>query len=379
MSPSEVEPDASSENLCIAHVNAEKGFSGGERQLFLLMEGLRKNGTRNLLLCKPGGRAEAHAIERGFETLAVPMANDFDLRGIWKLFRALRRLRPHLVHLHTGRATWLGGIAAKLVGIPAITTRRMDRTVKTNWRNRFIYNSLVERAVAISPAVASCLRRGEVPDEKIVLIYSSIDPTENRAGRDPQEVREEAGIDRETPLLFLPASLDRRKGIDILLEALRILALRPQALTPSLWIAGAGPEEAALRAQIEECQLQDQVSLLGQRDDVPDLLQACDIFVLPSRREGLGIAALEAMAAGKPVIASRVGGLGQAVLNEVTGILVNPEDPEVLADAIERLAHDPVLRQRMGDAGPARIRETFLAEGMVRSYEQLYARVLQGT
>ncbi|MBW2713090.1 MAG: glycosyltransferase, partial [Deltaproteobacteria bacterium] len=360
MSPSEVEPDASSENLCIAHVNAEKGFSGGERQLFLLMEGLRKNGTRNLLLCKPGGRAEAHAIERGFETLAVPMANDFDLRGIWKLFRALRRLRPHLVHLHTGRATWLGGIAAKLVGIPAITTRRMDRTVKTNWRNRFIYNSLVERAVAISPAVASCLRRGEVPDEKIVLIYSSIDPTENRA-------------------LFLPASLDRRKGIDILLEALRILALRPQALTPSLWIAGAGPEEAALRAQIEECQLQDQVSLLGQRDDVPDLLQACDIFVLPSRREGLGIAALEAMAAGKPVIASRVGGLGQAVLNEVTGILVNPEDPEVLADAIERLAHDPVLRQRMGDAGPARIRETFLAEGMVRSYEQLYARVLQGT
>jgi len=361
--------------LHIAHVNTELGFSGGERQLFLLLDGLREDGHSNLLICRPGGKAEAAARDAGFDVAPVPMANDFDIAAVVRLRALFRAHSPDLVHLHSGRATWLGGLAAKLAGIPALTTRRMDRRVKRNLRNRLIYGPLVRKAAAISTAVASCLREGGVAEDKIALIRSSIDPALLKPSALPRAVREAEGVSDDTRLLLLPASLDRRKGIDVLLEALALLA-KEHGLRPALWIAGTGPEEGAIENGITRLGLSEQVRLLGQRRDVPDLLAACDLFVLPSRREGLGVAALEAMAAGKPVIASRVGGLGEAVVHEGTGLLVEPEDIAGLAEAIARLLDDDALRGRLGAAGPARIAELFLARDMVRSYEQLYASIL---
>ncbi len=359
----------------VAHVNTELGFSGGERQLFLLLEGLREAGHTNLLLCRPGGRVEVAAREARFEVDTVPMSNDFDLPAVLRLRALFRAHRPDLVHLHSGRATWLGGLGAKLAGIPALTTRRMDRRVKRNLRSRFIYGSLVQKAVAISTAVADCLREGGVAEDKVVLIRSSIDPTQLAPSASPQSVREAEGVSSDTRLLLLPASLDHRKGIDVLLEALALLA-KEHALHPTLWLAGTGPQEEAIENRIARLGLDEQVQLLGQRQDIPDLLAACDLFVLPSRREGLGVAALEAMAAGKPVIASRVGGLGEAVVHEGTGLLVEPEDAPALAEAIARLLDDAALRARLGAAGPARIAELYLARDMVRSYERLYASIL---
>jgi glycosyltransferase involved in cell wall biosynthesis len=118
------------------------------------------------------------------------------------------------------------------------------------------------------------------------------------------------------------------------------------------------------------------VAFLGRRDDPGDLLSACDAFVLPARREGLGVSALEAMAASRPVIASRVGGLAEAVVHERTGLLVPPDDPRALAEAIHRLAADRDLAHRLGAAGPARVAEGFLPEQMVSAYTEIYAGVL---
>jgi glycosyltransferase involved in cell wall biosynthesis len=118
------------------------------------------------------------------------------------------------------------------------------------------------------------------------------------------------------------------------------------------------------------------VRFLGRREDPGDLLAACDALVLPARREGLGVSALEAMAASRPVIASRVGGLAEAVVHERTGLLVEPGDVDALAEAIERLAADRGLALRLGAAGPARVAEGFLPEQMVSAYEKVYADVL---
>src|ERR1044071_8722366 len=114
------------ESLRIAHVDAEKGFSGGEVQVFLLMGGLRERGHGAVLICPPASRAEAEARSRGLETIAVRMSGDLDLGAVPKLKRAFESWKPDLVHLHTARATWLGGLAAKLAEAPAITTPRMD-------------------------------------------------------------------------------------------------------------------------------------------------------------------------------------------------------------------------------------------------------------
>jgi glycosyltransferase involved in cell wall biosynthesis len=361
------------ESLRIAHVDAETGFSGGEVQVFLLMEGLAKRGHESVLLCPPGSRAEGEARTRGIPTRAVRMASDLDLGAVPVLKRELEALKPDLVHLHTARATWLGGLAAKLARIPAITTRRMDKPLRRGWRQRLVYGSLVARAVAISPAVEAALREGGVPAEKLSTISSSVDPKafDPAAGMRLRKAHETG--DGAVVVLAL-ASLVRRKGLDVLLEAVA----RIRDLDLVLWIAGDGPERATLEAQTDRLGLAPRVRFLGRRDDAPDLVAACDVFVLPSRREGLGVAALEAMAAGKPVVASRVGGLGETVLDGLTGLLVEPEDARGLARAIEQVARDPELRQRLGAAGRARISEAYLPEQMVAAYEKLYREVLAG-
>lgn len=356
--------------LRIVHVDSEAGFSGGEVQVFLLLEGLRARGHESLLVCPPGSRCEREAQARGFETRAVRMRNDLDVRAVFELWRAFRVSGADLVHLHTGRATWLGGLAARLSGLPALTTRRMDRRVRPGLRTRLIYRVLTQRAVAISPAVARRLAAAGVPPERTRTIYSSIDPAAAapRAGR--AALRRAGELGDQTPLLLVLANLVKRKGVDVLLDAFARLERGAQ-----LWIAGDGPERGALEAQARRLGLSERVRFLGHRDDTGDLLAACDVFAMPSRREGLGVASLEAMAAARPVVASRVGGLAELVVHERTGLLVPPDDERALADALRRLLDDPALRSALGGAGPGRIAEGWLAEQMVADYESLYAEL----
>jgi glycosyltransferase involved in cell wall biosynthesis len=361
--------------LQIAHVTGESGFSGGEVQLFLLLEGLRRRGDRVSLICPPGSRAESEARRRGIELHTVPMGNDLSLRAVLRARRELRTARPDLVHLHTGRANWIGGLAAWSLGIPVITTRRMDREVKRGPRTRFLYDRIARRAVAISPAVRELLRAGGVAEARIRLIPSAVDVDALRPRVARSEMRRSLGAVGDSAVCGLVlAALVRRKGIDVLLEAFARPRLRAAPLR--LWIAGDGPERAALEARADALGIAPRVSFLGRREDKADLLHACDVLVLPSRAEGLGVAALEAMACGRGVVASQVGGLAEAVVHERTGLLVPPDDADALADALARVACDDALRARLGAAGPARISEGFRAEQMCEAYAALYRELL---
>jgi glycosyltransferase involved in cell wall biosynthesis len=364
-----------SRQLCIAHVDAERDFSGGEVQVFLLMDGLARRGHANLLICPPDSAAEREARRRGIATAVAPMRSDADLIGAMRVLRHLRVGAIDLVHLHTGRAAWIGGLAARGAGVPAIVTRRMDRPVRRGWRTQLLYGHLTRRTVAISPAVVDCLIDGGVSRSGISVIPSAVDPARVRARQGRDDVRRALAAPADDCVVLAISALVRRKGLDVLIEAMA--ALRGGGLRPVLWIAGDGEEHAALEAHSQRLGVGDQVRLLGHRDDVGDLLAGCDVFVLPSRREGLGIAALEAMAAGRPVIASAVGGLGDAVVHERTGLLVPPDDAPALAAALARLLTDRGLRERLGAAGPQRVAEGFLPEQMVDAYERLYRDVLE--
>jgi glycosyltransferase involved in cell wall biosynthesis len=368
--------------LTVAHVDAETGFSGGEVQVFLLIEGLRRFGHACVLFCPPGSRSAAEAERRGIPVRTMPMRSDLDLLAVRRIARAVRAVAPDLVHLHTGRATWLGGLAARLAGVPAITTRRQDKEERPGPRTRLVYGSLVRRAVAISPAVRRRLADGGVAEARLALIPSSVDPATlvpvEGPARARTRVRAELGLTPDEPVLLVLAALVERKGIDVLLEALARLRdgrAGAAAEPPALLVAGDGPARGALAAQAARLGLAG-VRFLGLRADKAELLAACDAFVLPSRFEGLGVAALEAMAAGRAVVATTVGGLGEAVVDGETGLLVPPDDPAALAAALARLLCDPAERLRLGAAGPARVAQGFLAEQMVAAYDALYRDVL---
>ncbi len=359
--------------LHIAHVTGESGFSGGEVQVFLLMEGLRARGHANLLVCPPGSAAEREARQRGFPVECVAMRNDLSLFATRRIAAALRRHSPALVHCHTGRANWLGGLAACWARVPALSTRRMDRRVKRGPRTRWLYRHLLRRVAAISPAVERRLREAGVDAQQIRVIWSAVDPAKLQPSASRESVRAQLGAAPDLPCVLVAANLVHRKGVDVLLAACAQLAPR---VHHTLWIAGDGPERGTLEADAARRGLAEHVRFLGRRSDVPDLLEACDVFALPSRKEGLGVAALEAMARSRPVVASAVGGLAEIVIPEETGLLVPPGDAAALAAALERLLPDSALARRLGAAGAARVAKQFLAEQMVSSYEALYREIL---
>jgi len=363
--------------LTIAHVDTESGFSGGQVQVFLLMEGLARAGVRNVLFCRPGSVEERRARERSIAVRTVAMRADWQITAIPRLARGFIAEGADLVHLHTGRANWLGGWAARRAGRPAITTRRMDRPIRRGrWSNK-LYGDLVRRAVAISPAVSRVLAKAGVPNERIVTICSSVDPDAAKPTRESAVVRAELGTHDGDVVLLALAQLSRRKGFDILLQALAQLADRDDLPTWCCWLAGDGEVGPALQSQADHLGLGKRVRFLGLRSDAPDLLAAADLFVMPSRAEGLGVAALEAMAAGLPVVASRVGGLADAVAHGETGQLVAPEDPLALATTLIELLKDADLRARLGAAGPAHVARNFSVQTMVDGYLALYREVLQ--
>jgi hypothetical protein len=168
------------------------------------------------------------------------------------------------------------------------------------------------------------------------------------------------------------AQLMHRKGIDVLLRAMAEIH-EPR---PTLLVAGDGPEAASLRALAGTLRLGERVRFLGRRGDAGDLLAACDAFCLPSRAEGMGVAALEALGASRPVVATCVGGLGELIVDGECGLLVPAEDPAALAAAIVRLRDDRALRERLAAAGPQRVAQGFAPEQYVARHLEVYRAVL---
>lgn len=354
----------------VVHVDTERGFSGGEVQVLLLMEGLRGHGVPQVLVAPPGSDVAERATQRGFEVAAIGLRHSCDVFGVWRLRTLLRG--ASLVHLHTGRAAWLGSLAARACRCPAVVTRRMDRPVSRGVRTNFIYRDTARAVIAISPAVRQCLVDGGVPSSAIEVIPDALDAQrlEPRAGR--EATRAALGVDAGRLLLLSLAQLMHRKGLDVLLRAFASLS----APRPLLAIAGDGPEAGALRELAAALGITDAVRFLGRRDDAGDLLAACDLFVLPSRAEGLGVAALEALGAARAVIATRVGGLADLIVDGQCGLLVPPDDAAALAAAMRRLVDDPSLRARLAAAGPSRLDAGYRPVQYVDRHLAVYRRML---
>jgi glycosyltransferase involved in cell wall biosynthesis len=283
----------------------------------------------------------------------------------------MRDERYDIVHLHTKRAHALSLWLPHGPGRPKyVVTRRMDYPEGRNWYQRCLYNRRVDRVVAISQTIADQLVAAGVGRTKIRVIYSGIDPC--RFSGASRAVRARPDV----PVIGTAAVLEERKGHRTLLEAARLLKDRGYRF--ELALAGDGSLKERLRAMIDSLGLTEEVALSGFVSDIPQFLAGLDIFVLPSLYEGLGVAALEAMAAGKAVIASRVGGLAEIVVDSETGLLVPPADSESLARAMAKLLLDEGLRTALGRRGAERVRQSFTLERMAIKNEDCYYELLMG-
>jgi glycosyltransferase involved in cell wall biosynthesis len=342
----------------VLHVDPERGWGGGEVQVVTLLRELAARGHRSRLAADPRGRLAREARALGIEVVPLRVSNSVDVRAGVRL-RALVG-GDDVVHFHTARAHALApfcrGGDARLV-----VTRRMDYVPRGGPYARWLYNRAVDVVIAISEGVREALVQAGVRAERIRVVPSGIDPAAVQASGGAGEAQRRAWrVAADEVLVLVLGALERRKGHAILLAAARRLA----ATQPRVRyvFCGAGSEEAVLRRLSES--LRGTVVFAGEQTDVAGCLAAADIVAMPSLKEGLGVAALEAMAAERPVVASRVGGLPEVVVDGETGLLVAPGDPAPLADAIAALIADPALRRRLAEAGRARVLARYTAARM---------------
>ena len=347
------------------HIDTARTWRGGQNQVLLTVLGLRAAGHRATLVAHPSGELRRRAAE-GLELIPLAPDHELDLKAGWKLSRVLARVTPDVVHAHDPHGVAMASVAlSMLTGTPAppplVASRRVDFRLKRNSFSRWKYRQ-VNLFIASSDAIRDLLIQDGVPTDQVVTVHEGID-VERVASIDAGNVHEAFWLPHGAPVIGNVAALVPHKGQRHIIDAMPLVIREvPDA---RLVILGEGELRAPLESQVRHLRLEKHVVLPGFRADVLSLIKGFDLFVMSSETEGLGTSLLDAMAAGKACIGTRVGGIPEVIDEGRTGLLVPPHDPPALANAIVTLLKDTDLATRMGEAGLERVNTLFSVEKMV--------------
>lgn len=381
----------------VIHVITRFDKGGASENTFLTVQGLDKNKYDVILIrglseesCM--GTEETAAVESnlseaekgGVKVITIPeLVRSIhplnDLKALFGLIGIFRDEKPHIVHTHTSKAGILGRWAAFFANITIIVHTPHGHVFWgyfNKWKTACFI--LLERMTAsITDKIITLteqekkdhLRFKIAPDEKFTVIHSGVDLTAfSNARINAPAMREKLGISPEAFVVGTAGRLTPIKGQKYLLEAAAIISPRK----PDLFFVFLGDGELASElSKMASSRGIKNVMFLGWRQDVPEVMSTFDIFVLPSLNEGMGKVLVEAMALGKPIVASDVGGIPDLVIHNHNGLLVPPADVEGLVNSINELLHDPIKRKEMGDRGKV-VAADYSAEAMIQKIDQLY-------
>jgi sugar transferase (PEP-CTERM/EpsH1 system associated) len=340
---------------------------GGQEKLLVEMARHADRSRLALIFVSLGFRgALAGELEAcGATVVAMRRPSGLKLGLIWRLASLFRRLKPYVIHTHDQRSLFYGALAARLARVPRVVHTRHGRDVDASPRQLAMVrhmSRLVDWFVCVSSDVAALSRAQGIAPGRVQTIYNGVD-----GQRFPFSGPSPGG-----PIVAV-ARLSPEKDLANLVRAAAIAGREDPKLRVEA--AGDGPCRAELVHLVGELGLEGRVSFLGEVRDVAGLLTRSAIFVLPSRSEGISLTLLEAMACGLPIVATRVGGTPEVVIDGQTGLLVPPRDPAALAHAVLQLRRDPDGARRMGEAGRRRVERDFGIHRMVGDYLALYLEV----
>lgn len=330
-----------------------------------------------------GNPFEAELRDLGVPVTGLGARNLRDTAAVRRLVRLLRQRRVDLVHAHLAYASIWGLLAGRLTGTPVVLTLHVRPPDDPPWsreglRRRLLVaaaNRWAGRALAVSGAVRDAWAAVGLRRERIAVVHNGVETAGMESGTEAAAaVRRELGVPEGAPLVATVSVLRPGKGLEVLLEAVpAVLAEHPEA---RFAVVGDGPERRCLEERSAAAGLGDSVAWTGFRRDVPALLAAADLFVLPTRDDAFPTALLEAQAAGVAVVASRAGGVPEIVEDGATGVLVPPGDAAALARAVSALLADPAARRRLAEAGRRQARERFSTAAWLGRLEAVYGEVL---
>lgn len=345
------------------------------------------------LVCQADGPLTDAARAVGTRIVLVPtLVREIhplkDLRAFWQLWRYCRRHRFDVVHTHSSKTGVLGRVAARLAGVPCIvhTVHGFAFSAASSRLQRTIFHAMEWMGGRCSHRVI-CLHEEDarichdqlgLPAERVVVLANGIDLTKFRPLAEEDDLaalRRSLGLPVERQLIMMVGRLWTQKNPGCLLEAYCQLWRRgdPGA---DLVLVGDGELQPALAAKAQQAGIAEHVHFLGWRTDTPELLRASDIFVLPSRWEGMPLAILEAMGSGLSVVVSDIPGNRHLVEHDRNGLLFPSEDHQALADSLHRLIESPALRDDLGKAGRHKVEIEHDVDRRVMKITDLYSEIL---
>jgi len=321
--------------------------------------------------------------EAGVKVIARNMRGTFNLAFLVEMMRLIRHYKPDILHAQFAPACHKAIIAGKIMGVPRIyRTVQMLFVYRGTLRDKVsgMVNRLTTpfctKVIFVSEEVgrAFCQFTGmDIPEDKRAVIYNPVCMerySRKLSEEEKANLRRKLGVDEEDVVVGSLAQLIPRKGLHYLIKAAKLILGKRRDVT--FLLVGKGFYEGKLKQMAKTLGIEDKVILPGAWDDVTEILPIFDIFCLPTLADALPFAIVEAMASGKPVVATRVGGCPEAVLDGETGFLVPPEDETALAEALLHLIEDEELRRKFGEAGRRRAEDIFSLKRCVEEYLKLY-------
>ncbi len=372
----------------VIHIIKVTRVSGAEQHLLTLLVGLRaKEIDARVILLVEADKPMADYIQmlgmRGIPVKTIVIQRDADVMLLKRLRDAIKADQPDIIHTHLIHADVFGIPAARTAGVPVIITSRHNDDA---FRYRLavqLPNRVLWRIVSAGIAISDAIKRFSIevegaPANRMHRIYYGLDTTVKPLDRKTAEtaLRQELKLNDQAVLIGMVCRLVEQKGVAYGLQAFRQIAAEfPDS---HLVIAGEGPLKAELESHAAQAGLSKRVHFLGWRQDIPALMAALDVLLVPSLWEGFGLVMLEAMAQQTPIIGSAVSAIPEVVIHGETGLLVPRRDPDAIMEALQVLLSDKPLRQHMGLVGRDRLETQFSAARMVEETLALYHTLLDG-
>jgi glycosyltransferase involved in cell wall biosynthesis len=354
---------------------------GAERQLLNYLLAANRDEFRHTLVCLGTiGELALVAESNGIPVVSMPVRTRYAIASVRHIAKWMQSEDVAVVHTHMHHAALWGRVGGKAGGVPVLISTEHGKEL---WKGslRLFMDRILSKWTARHIAVSQdCMQirtqREKVDPKKLVVIPNGVpipEQADNAVGR--KRIRAEFGLGDDVPVIGTVGRVVQAKGYEYLLAALQLLRRKYPTI---IWLAvGDGDQRDALAAQANSMGLASAVVWTGRRDDVTDLLAAMDIWTMSSIREGLPVALLEAMAAGRPIVATNVGGIPDAVTNEKEGLLVPSADPVALAKSIEELIEDPDRAMELGSAAYLRAKTEYGIDSVAQRIEDIYRQELE--
>lgn len=362
----------------ILFLSTSSGPGGAERVINNLAASLDPQRYRAVLCLFRTGWLQERSESRGIRTFIIPTHGIADWRWALQFRRLLRQERVDLIHGHEFDANVQGAVVAALAGIPLVATVHGKNYFWEKLRRRLAYRWVNHRAtmVAVSENLKEFIvEKVGVSPGRVKVLYNGVDVLPQCDRADVDECRKELGVSQDDQIVGVVGNLYPVKGHQYLIDG--IPAILEKCPNTSFVFAGRGQLEPHLKEQVNRLGVDAKVFFLGLRQDIPRILAMLDVFVLPSLSEGLSMAILEAMIAGKPVVATQVGGNPELVLDGKTGFLVPPGNSQALAASVVALLTNTERAIQLAEEGKRRAEEQFSLQAMVRAYQELYDECLE--